>query len=115
MRIESADAHREREAVQDHASRAHVSGITAVERAGEEQRVEALVLGRGRRGGQGEQQSPQYGAPTHRSILGLTARGLVRWVARRPTVLIAIGDVAVQTGVGEQVGRVADRLRFSCL
>ena len=51
------------------ALRAHVRGITAVERAGEEQRVEALVLGRGRRGRQAEQQGPPYGAPKHHSIL----------------------------------------------
>ena len=69
MRIEAADSHREREAVQLDALRAHVRGITAVERAGEEQRVEALVLGRGRRGRQAEQQGPRYGAPKHHSIL----------------------------------------------
>ncbi len=34
MRIESADSHREREAVQLHARRAHVRGITAVESGG---------------------------------------------------------------------------------
>ena len=56
IRIDPADPDRQRQAVQLDALRLHVPSRAGIERAREEQCVEALVLGRGRRGGQAEQE-----------------------------------------------------------